>query len=261
MWAESQRNVRGNIFRLYVGKINTKNKCHKHIHGCTGGWFRSSASIICCKGDTGIYPSWGFSSVCRNAVDVNGQWALTGKEVRAGSLCLLGFFQEIMKETENICETTLLSEGWGTRKTTWATLLYSGIHSCVLRSCHWEAQPKAPNELKHVSVQGKNPLRTSYVGFYKEPHVLIAWFKEKNKEKNPNLLLAGMFLLSEENLLVMLHLELIWSETESSHTLSDLNLEEQTHFAIIFIVVPATPTPGISGCTSSAFLVSRSRFL
>lgn len=51
----------------------------------------------------------------------------------------------------------------------------------------------------------------------------------------PNSLLAGMFLLSEDNLLVILHLQLILSETESSHTLTDLNLEEQTHFAIIFI--------------------------
>lgn len=61
----------------------------------------------------------------------------------------------------------------------------------------------------------------------------------------PNSLLAGMFLLSEDNLLVILHLQLILSETESSHTLTDLNLEEQTHFAIIFIMLPATPTPGI----------------
>lgn len=163
--------------------------------------------------------------------------------------------------TEYICEATLLSEGLGTRKTTWAPLLYSGIHSNVLRSCHWEAQPKAPNELKNVSVQEKTPLRTSYNGFYKEPHVLIAWFKEKNKEKNPNSLLAGMFLLSEDNLLVMLHLQLILNGTEISHTLTDLNLEEHTHFAIIFIMLPATPIPGISGCTSSAFFVSRCRFL
>lgn len=113
----------------------------------------------------------------------SGQWALTGKEVRAGSLCLFGFLQETMKETEYICEATLLSEGWGTRKTARATLLYSGIHSSVFTSCHWEAQPKAPNELKHVPVQEKKPSQNELHWFLQEPHVLIAWFKEKNKEK------------------------------------------------------------------------------
>lgn len=159
MWAESQQNVHGNIFRLYVGKINTRNKCHKHIHGCTGGWFRSSADgskpPSSVAGEIqGFTPAEASAQSMEMLLMSSGQWALTGKEVGAGSLCLFGFLQGIMKETEYICEATRLSEGWGTRK-------QLELHPCILvfTPCPQKlpsgGSAKAPVEQKHVSVQKK----------------------------------------------------------------------------------------------------------
>lgn len=85
--------------------------------------------------------------------------------------------------------------------------------------------------------------------FYVEPYVLTVRFKDKNKEK-PHSLLAGIFYLPEDNLLLMLHLKLILNETENSYTLTDLNLEERRHFSVVFKMPPATPTPCISVSTS-----------
>lgn len=119
-------------------------------------WWKQ-ASIICCKGDTGIYPNWGFSSVCGNTVDV--KWPVgtdwEGSRSREPLSLWISSGNNEGNTIEYIREATLLSEGLGTRKTTWAPLLYSGIHSDVLRSCHWEAQPKASNVLKNVSVWEK----------------------------------------------------------------------------------------------------------
>lgn len=163
---------------------------------------------------------------------------------------------------EYICEATLLSEGLATGKTTWAPLLYSGIHSDVPRSCHGEALPKAPNELKNVSVQEKNPLRMSYAVFYKEMHVLIVWFKEKKQGKKAQLVVGrDVFARRRQSMgNVASAINFEWNR-KLTHTHWSEFLEEQAHFAIIFIMLPASPAPGISGCTSSAFLFSRCSFL
>lgn len=222
-------------------------------------WWKE-ASITSCKGDTGIYPSWGFSSVYGNAVGA--KWPVGTDWERSQSREPLSLWISSGNDEGNrryLWGHTAI-RGMGYKKN---SLSYALVFWYSLQCPHklpLGGSARGPRWTKTCSCAGKKPSQNEFRWFLQEPHVLTAWFKEKNKVKKPNLLLAGMFLLSEDNLLVMLHLQLIWSEIESSHTLTDLHLEEQTRFAVIFIMVSGTPTPGISECTSSAFLVSRSRF-